>query len=122
MDKEVQKLEKWCLNLIDNFRKLYEKLQELEKNQVYINYSAPSQIEIFWVSEPFEYQLFVLLHDRDRTDKEIIINGPFRGFQLEEEVIKIMDEPRWKKVIPDMEDNFLWDYEIVGKVPNFTIF
>lgn len=58
-----------------------------------------------------EYQLFVLLHDHDRTDKEIIVSGPFRGFQLAEEVIKIMDEPRWKKVIPDIEDNFLWDYD-----------
>lgn len=113
MHKKLKELEKWGQNLIDNFRKEYEKLNELEQKQIfdYRKYSAPCQIEIFWVSEPFEYQLFVLLHDYDRPDKEIKINGPFKGFELEEEVIKIMDEPRWKKELLNQEDNFHWDYD-----------
>ena len=75
MHKKVQELEKWGQNLIDSFRKEYEKLNELEQKQIfdYTKYSAPCQIEIFWVSEPLEYQLFVLLHDYDRPDKEIKI-------------------------------------------------
>ncbi len=93
---KIQELEKWCRNLIDDFRKKYEKLDELEREQISGNimYSNPCQIEIFWVSEPFEYQLFILLHDSSRADKEIIINGPFKGYELEDRVIKIMDEPR----------------------------
>lgn len=40
MHEEKQELEKWCLNLIDNFRKSYENIDELEQNQIYINYSV----------------------------------------------------------------------------------
>ncbi|MBY9021788.1 MAG: hypothetical protein KGD67_12090, partial [Candidatus Lokiarchaeota archaeon] len=76
MHKKVQELEKWGQNLIDNFRKEYEKLNELERKHIldYTKYSAPCQIEIFWVSEPMEYQLFVQLYDSDSPDKEIKIN------------------------------------------------
>ncbi|CAD6490861.1 MAG: hypothetical protein EMLJLAPB_00031 [Candidatus Argoarchaeum ethanivorans] len=113
MHKKVQELEKWGQNLIDTFRKEYEKLNELEQKQIldYSNYSAPCQIEIFWVSEPHECQLLVFLHDSDRPDKEIKINGPFKGFELEEEVIKIMDEPRWEKEITNQEDDFRWYHD-----------
>lgn len=113
MNKKGQELEKWGQNLIDNFRREYEKLNELEQKQIpdFRKYSAPCQIEIFWVSEPMERQLFILLHDSDRPDKEIIINGPFKGFELQEEVIKIMDESRWKKEIINQEDYFYWDYD-----------
>lgn len=101
-ERKIQELKECCRNLIDDFREEYEKLDELEKEQISdnIKYSAPCQIEIFWVSEPLEYQLFVLLHDFSRKDKEIIINGPFQNNELTDRLIEIMDEPRWKKKAP----------------------
>lgn len=111
---KIQELEKWCRNLIDDFRKKYEKLDELEREQISGNimYSNPCQIEIFWVSEPFEYQLFILLHDSSRPYKEVIINGPFQGYELADRVIEIMDEPRWKKKAPYIRPDDFFDYDI----------
>jgi hypothetical protein len=55
------------------------------------------------VSEPSEFQLFVLFHDPDRQDKEIIINGPYNANQIADKVIAIMEEPRWRKKAPYTE-------------------
>ena len=101
-ERKIQELNKCCRNLIDDFRKEYEKLDELERKQISDNmrYSDPCQIEIFWMSEPSEYQLFILLHDSGRADKEIIINGPFQGHEFADRVIEIMEEPRWKNEAP----------------------
>lgn len=102
MRKEIDKKEKlknWFLDLIDTFRAEYEKLTPAEQRYVPINqsYKKPCQIEVFWINEPFECQLIVYLHNPDRKDKEIIINGPFKKLNLKTELIKIMDEPRWNK-------------------------
>lgn len=107
---KIQELKECCRNLIDDFRKEYEKLDELEREQISdnIRYSDPCQIEIFWMSEPLEYQFFILLHDSSRADKEIIINGPFQGYELADRVIEIMEELRWKKKAPYIRyDGFL---------------
>lgn len=122
-DERVQKLEQWCKGLIDNFRGEYEKLDELERKQLFVStqYLSPCQIEIFWVSEPSVYQLFVFLHDSDRPDKEIKINGPFKGCELEKEVIKIMDESRWKKMIPSQEDLYsAWSVDVETQLDKYS--
>lgn len=105
-EKQVQDLEIWFHELLDNFRKQYEMLDESEKSQIpnNLDYSSPSQIEIFWVTEPIEYQLFITMHDHSRRDKEIIINGPFIGSEVISKVIEIMEEPRWKKDAPNKID------------------
>lgn len=105
-EKRVQDLEIWFHELLDNFRKQYEMLDESEKSQIpnNLDYSSPSQIEIFWVTEPIEYQLFITMHDHSRRDKEIIINGPFIGSEVISKVIEIMEEPRWKKDAPNKID------------------
>jgi hypothetical protein len=77
-------------------------LNEVEKSFITNadDYRPPCQIEVFWLSEPLEYQIIVISHDPDRPDKEIIINGPFKGHEFVNEIEKIMNEPRWKKPIP----------------------
>ncbi|HII01673.1 TPA: hypothetical protein HA351_08520 [Methanosarcinaceae archaeon] len=97
--KKVQELENWCRQLIKDFREEYGKLDELEKSQIpnTLDYGYPCQIEFFWVDEPVEYQLFVTLHDPDRKDEEIVINGPYKGYEFINKIIEIMNEPRWNK-------------------------
>ena len=98
-EKRVQDLETWFQELLDNFRKEYEMLDKSEQSQIpnNLDFSYPCQIEIFWVTEPIEYQLFIRMHDHSRKDGKIIINGPFKGFEVIPKVIEIMEEPRWKK-------------------------
>ena len=98
-ERQVQELKKWCQELLDNFRKEYGTLDELERSQIpnNLDFRYPCQIEFFWVIEPLEYQLFLTMHDPSRKDGEIIVNGPFMGYELIPKVIEIMDEPRWKK-------------------------
>lgn len=98
-ERQIQELEKWCQELINNFRNEYETLDELEQSQIPndLDFRYPCQIEFFWVTEPLEYQLFITMHDASRVDGEIIVNGPFLGSELIPKVIEIMDEPRWKK-------------------------
>ncbi|WOF15179.1 hypothetical protein F1737_00060 [Methanoplanus sp. FWC-SCC4] len=98
-EQKVNELEKWCKETIHMFRKEYDSLDPLEQSciQKSLSLLAPCQIEIFWVSNPTEFQLVVIFHDPERKDQEVIINGPYQGYELESEVIKIMDEPRWKR-------------------------
>jgi hypothetical protein len=107
-ESKIQNLKNYLIKIIDEFRKEYDKLDDFERKYIAPNtiYSVPCQIEIFWVSEPSEFQLFVLLHDPDRQDKEIIINGPFNANQIAGKVIGIMDEPRWRKKAPYTEDSW----------------
>ena len=101
----IQNLKNYLTKIIDEFRKEYDKLDDLERKYIAPNtiYSVPCQIEIFWVTEPSEFQLFVLFHDPHRQDKEIIINGPYNSSQIVDKVIEIMDDPRWKQKAPYTE-------------------
>lgn len=115
-DRRIQELKKWCQELINIFRTEYETLDELERSQIPVNsdYRYPCQMEFFWVTEPLEYQLFIIMHDASRMDGEIIINGPFLGSELIPKVIEIMDEPRWKKKANNEIDRTLptFDYDV----------
>lgn len=117
-NEEIEELKKWFSYRIENFRTEYEKLDELEKTFIIpsLHYISPCQIEIFWVKEPIECQLFIIFHNHERPDKEIIVNGPFEGYELEESVIKIMEESRWNKSTPyNEQDNWYQrDYKDVG--------
>ncbi|NPE27861.1 hypothetical protein HNV12_07790 [Methanococcoides sp. SA1] len=110
---KVQELEIWCNNLIKEFRKEYAKLDELEKSQIpnNLDYSSPCQIEFFWVDEPLEYQLFMTLHDPDRKDSEIVINGPYKGYELIDKVVEIMGEPQWNKKTPYKVDEIFSKFD-----------
>jgi hypothetical protein len=52
------------------------------------------------MAEPLEGQAIIITHDNARTDKEIIINGPYHGTQFIEEVAKFSQEERWQKPVP----------------------
>jgi len=112
-EKGVQDLETWVQKLLSDFRKECEMLDESEQSQIpnNLDFSYPCQIEIFWVTEPLEYQLFITMHNHSRKDGEIIINGPFIGSEFIQKVIEIMEEPRWKTnkiettTFPRFDDN-----------------
>ena len=119
-ENKVQELEKWCEDLIKNFRTECDKLDELEESQIPndLNFKSPCQIEFFWVDEPVEYQLFITMHDPDAKDGAIFINGPYKRHEIIEKVIEIMDEPRWKKKTPYKEYTEFSEYDDVGYQEN----
>lgn len=88
----------WCGELIDIFRARVENLPADVAEQIpnNLDYGFPCQIEIFCLKEP-EAQLFVLTHDENRSDREIIVNGPYEGYEFVNEVEKVLQEPRWQK-------------------------
>ena len=100
-EQERQETKEWFLTLIKKFREEYEKLTDEEKAFIgNIGYQPPCQIEIFWVKEPIEFQIIVLTHDSTRRDMEIIINGPYKGYEFFPELEKIMKEDRWARIVP----------------------
>ena len=119
-ENKVQELEKWCENLIKNFRTEYDKLDEFEKSQIPkdLDFKSPCQIEFFWVDEPVEYQLFVTMHNSDAKDGAIFINGPYKHREILEKVIEIMNEPRWKKETPYKDYTGFSEYDDVGYQEN----
>ena len=102
IEYDKKRLKKWLIKLIKNFREEYKKLGDLEKTQIpnTLDYKSPCQIEVFWLSEPIEYQIVILTHNTDRKDMEIIINGPYKGYEFLDEIEKVMQEKRWVKAIP----------------------
>jgi hypothetical protein len=111
-DSEIENLKDYLIQIIDDFRKEFAKLDDLERKYFELNpgYSTHCQIDIFWVSEPHEFQLMVIFHNPNRPDKEIAINGPFNINQLVDKVIEIMDEPRWKEKAPYSESSRIFSF------------
>ncbi|AIF69452.1 hypothetical protein PAP_05205 [Palaeococcus pacificus DY20341] len=100
-EREKQKLQEWFLGLIGKFREEYDKLSDEEKFFVgNTGYQAPCQIEVFWVNEPLEWQIIIITHDSTRKDMEVIINGPYKGYEFFPKLEKIMNEERWERTIP----------------------
>jgi len=95
MTKRQKKVETWFENLIDDARK------EGEGHVGHgVDLTEPCQIEVFWMNNPLEGQVFIITHDRDRPDKEIIVNGPFEGPSFVQELEGITNAGRWQKPIP----------------------
>lgn len=66
-------------SLIDNFR---EELKEINPENLdhlphTYNFEFPCQIELFWLDAALQYQILIITHEIDGSDKEIIINGPY---------------------------------------------
>lgn len=88
--------------------KLFDKFRDLnsgERNPLF-DYSDPCQFEVFWAGDPLEFQVLVVTHDANRPDREIKINGPYKGHEFIDEVDRVLNEPRWKQPI---EDGFVSD-------------
>lgn len=60
------------------------------------NYLQPCQVEVFWLEEP-EFQSIIISNFPDRPDLEIIVNGPFKGYEFVEKVDKVLEESRWNR-------------------------
>ena len=108
---KVEVLRLWYLNYIDHFRKEYEKLSHEEKKAMdnTNNYLNPCQIEIFWVTDP-DYQLIIQSNFDDRSDGEIIINGPYKLYELHSNASIVLADKRWSRIFE--QDVILVDKQI----------
>ncbi len=100
-DTESKRLREWFLRLICEFRREYNKLLRTRKSISLLgcfDYRSPCQVEVFWMEYP-EIQFYVVTHDMDRSDKEIIINGPYENDEFLDRVEEIIKEPRWQKEV-----------------------
>ncbi len=108
-EKERQKLQEWFIELITEFRKEYEKFRKTKTfGKSIMEFEFPCQVEIFWIKEPCEWQIIVITHDPERSDKEIIIYGPFQGYEFLREIGNILErEEQWKKELPKDSKTYL---------------
>jgi hypothetical protein len=93
-DRGTKQIEDWFENAIVVAREGSGLLQHG------FDLSEPCQIEVFWMNHPLEGQVFVITHDRDRPDEQIIINGPFGGSSFVEKVGEIVQADRWVEPLP----------------------
>ena len=64
------------------------------------DFHSPCQVEVFWMAKPVEGQSVIIMHDRDRPDREIVVNGPFKGENFIEKIADVSKEARWQQPIP----------------------
>ena len=91
-------LKQWYLDYIDYFREEYEKLSTDEKIGIgnTNNFLKPCQIEIFWITDP-DYQLIIQSNFNDRSDKEVIVNGPHKPQEFRSNAIEALKNKRWAR-------------------------
>lgn len=91
----ADEVEEWWGSYIDKIRErngtLFHGMQD---------FSSPCQVEVFWLKEPLEGQSVIITHDRKRPDKEITINGPYKGENFIEKVATVSQEERWQQALP----------------------
>lgn len=97
-DNKAQFLKQWWLDYISHFRIEYEKLPLSEQKGITNtnNFLDPCQIEVFWITDP-DYQLIIQSNFDDRSDKEIIINGPYKPYEFQPKAVTILGEERWSR-------------------------
>ena len=70
-----------------------------------------------------EFQIVVILNFPERKDKEIIINGPFKAYDIIDAVDRLLKEPRWTKVVSNKEPAFFESpVQIVGERTRALLF
>jgi hypothetical protein len=52
------------------------------------------------MAEPVEGQSVIITHNKDRPDREIVVNGPFKGENFIEKIADVSKEARWQQPIP----------------------
>jgi len=97
----TNELSQWFDGLITRFRLEAAKLSEDQRKRIpnTDNYLEPCQVEIFWLEQP-EYQTIISSRFADRPDREIIINGPYKGYDFIDKVDAVLRKPRWTKPLP----------------------
>jgi len=91
---DVGDIEAWWEELITRVRSHEEPFTEL------IEVHEPCQIEVFWLRDGVEGQVFVNTHSPERGDKEILVHGPFDGAEFVDKVGEIAEESRWQEKDP----------------------
>ncbi len=96
-----RELSQWFDGLITRFRLEASELSDDQRKRLpnTNNYLEPCQVEVFWLEQP-EYQTIISSNFADRPDKEIIINGPYKGYEFIDKVDAVLREPRWTKPLP----------------------
>ena len=100
-EKRVEALRVWCDGLLAKFRVEAQKLSELERvsvSRTLDNYLPPCQIEVIWIEEP-EFQTVIISNFADRNDGEIIINGPYKAYEVIDAIDALLTQPRWSRVL-----------------------
>lgn len=125
IDPKKAEIELFFLKRIKDYRSEYDKLTDQERRFVAepALYREPCQIEVFWINEPVEFQLIIILHEATRDDREIIINGPFKGSEFINAVFEIAEEVRWKKITPYEVNQFdLMDVDVQDQERKYSDF
>lgn len=96
-----EQLRKWFSDAITYFRKESETLSVDERTFIANNsdYFAPCQIEVIWLKEP-EIQIIIKTNFPERSDSEIIINGPYSYQEFYEKVDSVLTASRWTVKVP----------------------
>ena len=99
-------LKKWHVSLVQCFRAECAKLPEEKQKQILMkyDYNPPCQIEVFWLNRP-NWQLTITTHFEDRGDLEVAVNGPYESNTFLDEVEKILNQPRWNRLISKNSEN-----------------
>jgi len=77
-----------------------EAIRSDEAALMHIDASEPCQVEVFWLEDKVEGQVSVIMHDRDRKDKGILVHGPFEGNEFVGQVGEVAREDRWQERHP----------------------
>lgn len=77
-----------------------EAVRNNEAALMHIDASEPCQVEVFWLEDKVEGQVSVIMHTRDREDKEILVHGPFEGDEFVDQVGEVAREDRWQERHP----------------------
>lgn len=93
-----QEVEDWWISFIENRR-----VESSAPFHTVQDYSSPCQVEVFWIEEPLEGQLIFVTRDREREDKEVIVNGPYSGENFIEKIAEVSKEDRWQKEVPPQD-------------------
>jgi len=90
----------------DQVKKWFEELIEITRDDesnafsIGIHLPEPCQIEVFWMDDPLEGQLYITTDDNDRPDKEVLVHGPWEGSSFIQEVGEVAKSDRWQKPLP----------------------
>ncbi|WP_436935724.1 hypothetical protein [Halovenus marina] len=93
-----KEIEDWWVSFIKSRRS-----EEQASFHTVQDYSSPCQVEVFWIDEPLEGQLIFVTRDRDRPDKDVVVNGPYSGEHFIEKVAEISEEERWQQKVPPQD-------------------
>lgn len=97
-EAKCQALKEYCVNFINEYRRLYDNLNDGIKcgNNNATNYTNPTQVEVFWLSNP-NIQFVIVTHFADRCDSEVTVNGPWVSHDFLKKAEGVLFSERWNR-------------------------